>query len=102
MNTRSERCAAVCLPPSQCWQASSAAGHVLSQALLPPGGAFALYSLLKRAGNFRTFGQAMEADKELSRYSLTKVPHRSSQTQSQLTWQTRMSRSRLYQGVSLE
>ena len=75
---------------------------MLSPALLPPGGAFALYSLLKRAGNFRTFGQAMEADKELSRYSLTKVPHRSSQTQSQPIWQTRMSRSRVYQGVRLQ
>ena len=75
---------------------------MLSPALLPSGGAFALYSLLKRAGNFRTFGQAMDADKELSRYSLTKEPRRSSHTQSQLTWQTRLSRSRVYQGVSLQ
>lgn len=65
------------------------------------GGTFALYSLLKRAGDFRTFGQAHPADSELQRYSLSQTGQRSSslQRRNQIDWRTRLARSVTYQKV---
>lgn len=68
------------------------------------GGTFALYSLLKRAGDFRTFGRAHPTDTTLERYSLAQSNQQSSSLQQRnqpdrVDWTTRLARNGTYQQV---
>ena len=68
------------------------------------GGTFALYSLLKRAGDFRTFGKAHPTDTTLERYSLAQTSQRTSSFQQRnqsdrIDWTTRLARNGTYQQV---
>ncbi len=68
------------------------------------GGTFALYSLLKRAGDFRTFGKAHPADTKLERYSIVQGAQQSNalnrrgQPES-VDWRLKLARNVTYQQV---
>ena len=70
------------------------------------GGTFALYSLLKRAGDFRTFGKAHPADTKLERYSIvpgaqqSNALNRRGQPES-VDWRLKLARNVTYQQVHL-
>lgn len=68
------------------------------------GGTFALYSLLKRAGDFRTFGSAHPADTKLESYSTAPGLRQKSQSDRAYTydtdWRTGLARNISYQKVS--
>ena len=69
------------------------------------GGTFALYSLLKRAGDFRTFGKAHPADTKLERYSIAQAAqsnalNRRGQPES-ADWRLKLARNMTYQQVQL-
>lgn len=69
------------------------------------GGTFALYSLLKRAGDFRTFGKAHPADTKLERYSVVQGGHQGNALNRQhqpehVDWRLKLARNVTYQKVT--
>ncbi|KAA6426043.1 MAG: potassium transporter [Trebouxia sp. A1-2] len=77
---------------------------IVLQASDSQGGTFALYSLLKRAGDFRTFGKAHPADTKLERYSIAQAAQQSNalnrrgQPES-ADWRLKLARNMTYQQV---
>ncbi len=70
------------------------------------GGTFALYSLLKRAGDFRTFGKAHPADTKLERYSIVQGAQQSNTLNRRgqpdsVDWRLKLARNVTYQQVHL-
>ncbi|DBA95327.1 hypothetical protein WJX82_010494 [Trebouxia sp. C0006] len=68
------------------------------------GGTFALYSLLKRAGDFRTFGKAHPADTKLERYSIVQGAQQSNTLNRRgqpdsVDWRLKLARNVTYQQV---
>ena len=70
------------------------------------GGTFALYSMLKRAGDFRTFGNAHPADKNLHRYSSKQESQQDknlerNSTRQDSDWRVKLARNSIYQQVQI-